>query len=46
MTIMNVYLELNVVALSGDVDTVGHHRHLAEQGQLVLGQQAWGGGCS
>ena len=40
-----MYLELDVVALSGDVNTVCHHRHLTEQGELVLGQQACGGGA-
>ena len=41
-----IYLELDVVALSGDVNTVGHHGHLAEQGQLVLRQQACGDGAA
>ena len=31
-----LYLELNIIALAGDVDAVGHHGHLAEQRQLVL----------
>ena len=30
------YLELNIIALSGDVHTVGNDRNLAEKCQLVL----------
>ena len=36
------HFELHVVALAADVDAVGHHRHLTEQGQLVLGQEPVG----
>ena len=30
------YLELNIIALARDVDTVGHNGDLAEKCQLVL----------
>ena len=34
------HLELYGVGLSGDVDRVGDHGDLAEEGQLVVGQEA------
>lgn len=34
------YFELDDVALSRYVDTVGHHAHFAEYCQLVFGQEA------
>ena len=36
ISITRLYLELNIIALAGDVDAVGHHGHLAEERQLVL----------
>ena len=34
---IRLYLELNIIALSGDIDTVGDYRDLTEKCQLVLG---------